>query len=127
MLKQILILIVSSAILIFSGIWEIKYMENSSKYILSDIEYSKNALNNNNFEIAKNHIEKLEETWNNIKKTWNIFALQEEIDEVDNVIATYKIHTQYNNIEESMADCNLLNRLIKDIVKKHKISYENIF
>ena len=127
MLKQILILIISSAILIFSGIWEIKYMENSSKYILSDIEYSKNALNNNNFEIAKNHIEKLEETWNNIKKTWNIFALQEEIDEVDNVIATYKIHTQYNNIEESMADCNLLNRLIKDIVKKHKISYENIF
>lgn len=127
MLKQILILVISSVILIFGGIWEIKYIENSSKYILSDIQYSKNALNNNNFEIAKNHIEKLEETWNNIKKTWNIFVLQEEIDEVDNVIATYKIHTQYDNIEDAMADCDLLTRLIEDIVQKHKISYENIF
>lgn len=127
MLKQILILSISSVILIFSGIWEIKYIESSSKYILSDIQYSKNALKNNNFELAKNHIEKLEDTWNNIKKIWNVFVLQEEIDEVDNVIATYKIHTQYDNIENSMADCDLLIRMVEDIVQKHKISYENIF
>lgn len=127
MLKQVLILIISSAILIFSGIWEIKYIENSSRYMLSDIEYSKNALNNNNFDLAKAHVEKLEKTWESIKKTWNMFVLQEEIDEVDNIIATYKIHTEYDNLEESMADCDLLKKMINDIVQKHKIKYENIF
>ena len=92
MLKQVLILVISSAILIFSGLWEIKYIENSSRYLLSDIEYSKNALKNNNFELAKQHVKNLENTWESMKKTWKMFVLQEEIDEVDNIIATYKIH-----------------------------------
>ena len=126
MLKQILILIISSIVLIFSGIWEIKYIENSSRYLLSDIEYSKNALNNNNFELAKAHVDKLEKTWGNIKQTWNMFVLQEEIDEVDNIITTYKVHTKYDNLEEAMGDCELLTSMIKDIVQKHKIKCENI-
>ena len=126
MLKQILILIISSIVLIFSGIWEIKYIENSSRYLLSDIEYSKNALNNNNFELAKAHLDKLEKTWRNIKQTWNMFVLQEEIDEVDNIITTYKVHTKYDNLEEAMVDCELLTSMIKDIVQKHKIKCENI-
>lgn len=126
MLKQIIILILSLSILLFSGLWEIKYIENSSRYLLSDIQYSKNALLNNNFDLAKEHVEKLENTWNDLKKVWNMFVIQEEIDEVDNIIATYKIHTEYDNIEDSMADCDLLSRIIKDIVDKHKIKYENI-
>ena len=127
MLKQVLILVISSAILIFSGLWEIKYIENSSRYLLSDIEYSKNALKNNNFELAKQHVKNLENTWESMKKTWKMFVLQEEIDEVDNIIATYKIHTEYDNIEESMADCDVLKNMITDIVEKHQVKYENIF
>lgn len=127
MLKQISILTISSIILVFSGIWEIKYIDNSSRYLLSDVQYSKNALNNNNFDLAKDHVEKLEETWNEIKKVWNMFVIQEEIDEIDNIIATYKIHAEYDNLEDSMADCDLLKRKIQDVVDKHKINYENIF
>ena len=73
MLKQVFILVISSAILIFSGLWEIKYIENSSRYLLSDIEYSKNALKNNNFELAKQHVKNLENTWESMKKTWKMF------------------------------------------------------
>lgn len=127
MLKQVLIFVISSAVLILSGIWEIRYIDNSSRYVLSDIEYSKNALRNNNFELAKAHLENLEGTWDNIKKVWNMFVIQEEIDNVDNIIATYKIHIEYDNLEDSMADCDLLKRMVEDIVNKHKISYENIF
>lgn len=127
MLKQVLILIISSAILIFSGIWEIKYIEKSSRYLLSDIEYSKNALNNNNFELVKKHVEELDKTWANIKNTWNIFVIDEDIEEVDKTLSTYKIHTEYNNLEESMKDCDLLKKMVNDIVSKHKIKYENIF
>lgn len=126
MLKQVSILIISSIILIFSGLWEIKYIDNSSRYLLSDIQYSKNALKNNNFDLAKNHVENLENTWKDIKVVWNMFVLQDEIDDIDSVIATYKIHTEYDNLEESMIDCDLLNKMIQDVVQKHKIKYENI-
>ena len=127
MIKQVLIFVISSAILIFSGIWEIKYIENSSRYILSDIEYSKNALKNNNFELAKSHIENLEKTWNNTKNIWDMFVVQDDIEQVNDIIATYKIHMEYDNLEDSMTDCDLLKRRIEAIVQKHKITYENIF
>lgn len=127
MLKQVLILVISSAILIFSGMWEIKYIENSSRYILSDIEYSKNSLNNNNFELAKSHLENLEETWDNIKKVWNMFVIKDEIKDIDKIISTYKIHIEYGNREDSVTDCDLLKKAINDVVYSHKISYENIF
>lgn len=127
MLKQVLIFVISSAILIFSGIWEIKYIENSSRYILSDIEYSKNALNNNNFELTKAHVENLEQTWSNTKKVWNMFVVDDAIKDIDNAISTYKIHIEYDNLEDSTADCELLKKMVNDVVKSHKISYENIF
>lgn len=127
MLKQIITLIISLTIIVLAGIWEIKYIDQSARYLLSDIEYSKNALKNDNFKLAKSHVENLEATWNNLKKVWNVFVVQEEIDGVDNLIATYKIHTEYGNEEESMADCDLLKRMIEDIVQKHQIKYENIF
>ena len=127
MLKQVIIFLISSAIIIFSGIWEIKYLENSSRYILSDIQYSENALNNDNFELAKLHVERLEDTWNNIKNVWSMFVVQEDIEEIESRITMYKIHTEYNDIEESIVDCDLLKGMIQSIVEKHKVNCNNIF
>lgn len=127
MLKQVIIFLISSAIIIFSGIWEIKYLENSSRYILSDIQYSKNALNNNNFELAKSHVERLEDTWNNMKNVWNMFVVQEDIEEIESRITMYKIHTEYNDREEAIIDCDLLKGMIQGIIEKHKISCDNVF
>ena len=127
MLKQLLILIFSSALLVFGGIWEIKYIENSSRYILSDVEYSKNAIINENFELAKQSVKNLEETWDNLKGTWNLFVVQDEIDEVDSLITSYKIHTEYGSKQEAREDCDLISKKIEDIVKEHKILTENIF
>ena len=127
MLKQVTIFLISVVILIFGGVWEIKYIESSSRYILSDIEYSKNALKNNNFNLAKEHIKKLEDTWNNTKKIWSMFAVQDKIQDVDTAIAVYKIYTEYENLEESLVNCDLIKNNIEGIVEEHKINYENIF
>lgn len=127
MTKQIVTLIVSSLLLILGGIYEIKYIENSSRYLLSDINYSKNAIMNNNFELAKTSTNNIEKTWKNLRCIWNIFVVQDEIDDVDNTISSFKIHTRYENKEESIADCEVLEKMINDIVEKHKIKYENIF
>ena len=127
MLKQVMIFLISSAIIIFSGFWEIKYLENSSRYILSDIQYSKNALNNNNFELAKAHVEKLEDTWDSMKNVWSMFVVQDDIEEIESTMTMYKIHTEYNDREEAMIDCDLLKGMIKGIVEKHKVNCNNIF
>ena len=127
MLKQVMIFLISSAIIIFSGFWEIKYLENSSRYILSDIQYSKNALNNNNFELAKAHVEKLEDTWDSMKNVWSMFVFQEDIEEIESRITMYKIHTKYNDREEAIIDCDLLRGMIQGIIEKHKVICNNIF
>jgi len=127
MIKQIVILLISTLIILFSGIYEIKYLKDTSRYILSDIEYSKNALNNDNFELAKNHVKKLEDTWNNMKNVWNMFLVKEDIEEIEKRITMYKIHTEYNNSEEAIVDCELLKEMIEDAVDKHKVKFENIF
>ena len=36
-MKQIAVLVVSLFVLVLSALWEVKYIENSSRYILSDI------------------------------------------------------------------------------------------
>ena len=67
MTRQIFILILSIGAVILGGVWESKYLERSCNFVLADVEYTENALNNNNFEIAKSQIKELEDSWNNVK------------------------------------------------------------
>lgn len=52
-MKQWTILIISIFILIIAGCWQIRYLEKTAIYTLSDIEYVKNTASNGNFELTK--------------------------------------------------------------------------
>ena len=47
-MKQVWILIISIMILVTAGICEIKFLNNSSKYLKADLDYIENAVLNNN-------------------------------------------------------------------------------
>ena len=74
--KQIAILIISLFLLIFGGIWEIKYLERTSRYLASEVEYTKNAIENNNFELADKQMESMQNTWGDMNIVWNILKRQ---------------------------------------------------
>ena len=127
MTRQIFILILSSILVIFGGIWETKHLERSCNFVLSDIEYTKNLLNNNNFEGSKTQMKELDNTWKNVKDVWNIFIPHDEIDDIENSIAMLHSYVDLENKEEALVYINKLNSDLKDVIEKQQINMENIF
>lgn len=127
MTRQIFILILSIGAVIFGGMWETKYLKNSCNYVVSDIEYMENALNNNNMSLAENQIKEIESSWNNIKDAWNIFVQNDLIDQIDDSLIELKAYFYVNNREETLVVLKKLRGNLEDIVGRQKACFENIF
>ena len=99
-MKQVIIMIICIIILVVGGVFEIKYLEKSSIYLSSDMDYIKNAIDNNNYVLAKDQVDKSWQTWENLKNTWNMFIIHEEIDDIDDAMVELKEYIDYKNKEE---------------------------
>ena len=109
-MKQIITMITCIAIIIIGGIFEIKYLEKSSLFLKSDIEYIQNAVQNKNFEIANSQFETTYSSWQNIKSIWGIFINHEEIANIDEQIVTLKETLKQENEEESLLYAELIKK-----------------
>ena len=125
-MKQWFILISSLLILIFAGIYEIKYLESTSKYLLSDVYYSKQLIDSENIEVAKDSYENLKNTWQNLRQTWGIFIDHEEIGYLDETITSYKSYLDKNDSEEAYVMICEIERLVNHIVEKQELEIGNI-
>lgn len=126
-MKQWVILIISLFLVIFFGMYEVRYLSQSSSYILSDVEYCENAIENNNFKIAKEHLEDLENTWQNLDNIWSIFIDHDEIGNIDQELLQFKVYVEEENKEEALLSCRELKRIINHSVEKQKLSVANVF
>lgn len=127
MTRQVFILIISIGAVIFGGMWESKYLMNSCNFVLADIEYMENALNNNNLELASAQVKEIENSWNNVKHAWNIFVQNDLIDQIDDSLIELKAYSDVKNREESLVLLKKLRVNLQDIVGRQKISCENVF
>lgn len=126
-MKQAIILIVVTAILIISGIWEMDYFNDSSQYVLSDINYIKNAVENNNFKMAKDHVAELNNTWDGVKKVWAMFIEHDEIDDIEEAMLKFKSYVAIQNKEESIVYAESLDNLFRHISERETINIPNVF
>lgn len=126
MLKQILTLIIALGILIFSGIWEINYLENSSKYLMGDIDNTINYINQEKFDMAKVANKNVISTWKNMKFVWNIFVNHERVDDLEEALVDIESYIEFENKEESISSANKSKRIINQIVEKQKFTPEHI-
>ncbi len=127
MTRQIFILILSISAVIIGGVWETKYLQNSCNFVLSDIEYMENVLNNNNLELADNQLNEIEKSWNNVKDSWNIFVQNDLIDQIDDSLIELKAYYEVKNMEETIVVLKKLRGNLQDIVGRQKLCFENIF
>ena len=125
-MKQWIILIVCVMLLLLAGIWQINYLEKSSRYTLADIEYVKNSAINENYLLAKEGINNVEKTWNSVKTVWHIFVDSNEVDKVEEHITQIKSYIDEEDKEEIIVNANELNRVMNYIVKKQEIKLGNI-
>ncbi len=126
MFKQILTLIIALGVLIFSGIWEINYLENSSKYLMGDIDNTINYINQEKFDMAKVANKNVISTWKNMKFVWNIFVNHERVDDLEEALVDIESYIEFENKEESISSANKSKRIINQIVEKQKFTPEHI-
>ncbi len=126
MFKQILTLIIALGILIFSGVWEINYLENSSKYLMGDIDNTINYINQEKFDMAKVANKNVISTWKNMKFVWNIFVNHERVDDLEEALVDIESYIEFENKEESISSANKSKRIINQIVEKQKFTPEHI-
>lgn len=127
MTRQIFILILSIGAVILGGICECKYIERSSNFVLADINYIENTLNNNNIEMAKKHSKELENSWKNVKDSWNIFIQNDLTDQIDDSLVELKAYIELGNREEALVYTHKLRENIISIVDRQRLNMENIF
>ena len=127
MTRQIFILIVSIALVVLGGIGETYYLNNSSNFVLADLNYTENMLNNKNIEKAKESIKELENSWKNVKDAWNIFVQNDLIDQIDDSLVELKAYINKENYEESFVHIQRLRANLIMVVDRQKIICENIF
>lgn len=125
-MKQIITMITCIAIIIIGGIFEIKYLEKSSLFLKSDIEYIQNAVQNKNFEIANSQFETTYSSWQNIKSIWGIFINHEEIANIDEQIVTLKETLKQENEEDSLLYAELIKKDIEYTIERQELRAENI-
>ena len=126
MAKQISILMISLALLIFGGVYEIRYLENTEKYIKTDISYVQNALENDDFESAKKHIQEIRKTWGDVSDVWNIFVNHERIDDFEEAIEELNANIELRDKEEAIKKSMILKAILSQIVDKQRCSMEHV-
>lgn len=125
-MKQAVIMIICILILLGGGIGEIKFLDKSSIYILSEIDYIENAINNSNFDEANKQIEITFDNWTRIKNLWNIFIIHEEIDDIDEAIIELREYVKFENEEECFVAIEKIKRDLEHTVKRQKVLLDNI-
>lgn len=119
-------MIICMLILLCGGIGEIKFLDKSSVYILSEIDYIENAINNSNYDEANKQIEITFNNWTKIKNLWNIFIIHEEIDDIDEAIIELREYIKYENEEECFVAIEKVKRDLEHTVKRQKVLLDNI-
>ncbi len=125
-MKQVIISIICIALLVIGGVAEIKYLNKSASYLSSDIEYVKNAIINNNYELAKEQLNNTKNNWNEQKKIWHIFINNEEIEEIDVSIIELEEYINNQMKEESIVEVSKLISLIKYSANMQRLSIETV-
>lgn len=125
-MKQWIILIVSLLLLLVCGLWEVNYLDKTSLYALSDIEYSENLVENGNFKLAKEQLYSIDDSWNNIRRVWSIFIDHEEIGKIEERILAYKSNVEAEDKKEAIKAAKELKRIFNHVVNKQRMNVSNV-
>ena len=125
-MKQVWILIISIMILVTAGICEIKFLNNSSKYLKADLDYIENAVLNNNYQLAKSQFDNTFSSWNELKDVWHIFITSEEIDAINSNIIELKHYLEYEEEEDSLIAIEQIKSSITHCITRQNLRIDNI-
>lgn len=126
-MKQVIIIVVALGLIILFNFWQTTYLENTSKYLLADIQYVINHNEREDFEKVEEGINALEETWKMVEPSWDMLGDHAHMKEINESIISMKINSNFKDKQSLAQECSILKFRIKTIVENEKLKLSNIF
>ena len=126
-MKDFIILIVILLCIIAMGIWQINYLEETGRYMKTDLEYVKYYINLDKFEQAEEKIKIAQNTWKSIKNIWALFIHHDDIDEMEIYLTEIDSNIKVLNLEETNISIDKAIKKIDCIKVNEELNIENIF
>lgn len=125
-MKQFITFLIGILIIILGGLGEIYYIDKSSNYYRSDIEYIKNVIQNDNFKAAKEQFDRTFDTWENQKYIWDIFVYHEEVDDISQNLLELKHNINIENKEDALLSIEKTYDSLDHTAKRQHLKIENV-
>lgn len=125
-MRQTAIMITCVLMLVIGGICEQKYFKSSATYILSDINYIQNTIENGNYDLASEQIDNTIATWDSTKVIWGIFMGGGDLNNIDDYFQELKIYSRYKEDDEAMVAIEKIKSDLIKICENQQIRIENI-
>ncbi len=125
-MKQVIIMVICILLIVSGGVGEIKYLEKSSVFLSSDVDYIQNAIENNNYQMAEQQIDNTYNSWNDTKSVWEIFINNDEVENIDEAMVELKKNVQFEKKDEALIAIEKIRQNLKNTVEKHKLKIDNI-
>ena len=125
-MKQVIIVSSVLVLIILLNIYQINFLETTSRYILADLEDIKNGLNRKDFDSVFESTKELKETFKNIEAGWDIFGEHDDVKDINQNISRMIVYAKHK--EESDLDMEIANleSLISHVVNAEKLSFSNV-
>lgn len=125
-MKQYIIIVCALVIILLLNFWQISYLKDTSRYILTDINEIDNSVRREDYEAALNGVYELENTWNSVKAGWDIFGEHNDIEEIGERIESMKVYAKYKDKEELVNEYSLLENIIKHVIETEQLNFSNV-
>lgn len=126
-MKDFILLLVILMCIVGLGMWQISYLEESSRYLKTDLNYAEYYIDLEKYEEAEKSMLLIENTWNNLKDTWGLFIHHDDIEYIDVSISEIKSYVKDMSKEDAKASIQKLISNISYTVDCEKVRFENVF
>lgn len=126
-MKNIVISLIISVIMIISMSFSIKYLNNVSQDLVRLNDEIEKSITNGNWDRAYNTTIELTEKWKDYSKKIKLFSNHDEIDNIEMELQKLPQYIKEKTKDESLASTYVLKFLLNHIADLEKVNIENIF
>lgn len=125
-MRLLMSLLVILGLLLGLGFWINYSLQTSTQELASAIDQVNTAIEENQWEAARQHSQKLAEVWEEKARWWPIFLDHQEMDNIDFSLARVQAYVMSKNDPLARGQLAELKLMIKHIPEKEAVNMKNI-
>lgn len=125
---KIIVTIISLLVLIIaSGLYTTHILSKDSQRLVKSINEIEYLVQDNELEKANNLVDELQKDWLKTSRIWSMLIDHIEVDNIQTSLTRTAKYIKLEEEDDALAEISVLRQFIEHIVKKEKLTLENIF